>query len=154
MKSNSRTKLELLCAKKGAEKHLILKKQQQQQFQNGQNCSHVKSRVTLGQKLKLSKTCQKHSRTTLELFCARKRLQKTVVEKGQHFQNDQNWRPCKGYTPCKIVTLGQKQKVSKTCEKHHENHIRFVLCKKTGPSKHLVLEKGQHFQNGQNWLLC
>ena len=38
--------------------------------------------------------------------------------------------PCKGYSLCKLVTLGQKLKMPKTCEKPFYRNIRVVLCKK------------------------
>ena len=48
--------------------------------------------------------------------------------KPQHFQNGPNWPPCKGLS--KIVTLGQKLKLSKTCKKLLYNHITVVGFKK------------------------
>ena len=41
--------------------------------------------------------------------------------------------PCQGYSHCKIVTLGQKLKFSKTCQKQLYKHIKVVLCKKQLP---------------------
>ena len=35
-----------------------------------------------------------------------------------------------GYSPCKMVSLGQKLKMPKRCEKRFYDHIRVVLCKK------------------------
>ena len=40
------------------------------------------------------------------------------------------WLQCKGYSPCKILSLGQKIKLPKTCEKRLHKHIKVVLCKK------------------------
>ena len=175
------------------EEHLIFLKEQY--FQNGQHWPPCKGyslckTVTLGQKLKISKTCQKKCRVTLEFFLCKTPLQKTpnirkmvtfskwpklatmrrlyplknrlfgskikivattcqnistttlelfcakscskkhlILKKRQYFQNGQNWPPCKGYSLCKIVTLSQKLKLSKTSEKHLYNHIRLVPCK-------------------------
>ena len=60
-------------------------------------------------------------------------MQKTAGKNNQifakldHFGN----RPsCKGYTLCKMVSLGQKFKWSKTCQKRFYKHVRVVLCKK------------------------
>ena len=48
----------------------------------------------------------------------------------------QGYSLCIGYSPCKIVSLGQKLKMPKTCEKPTNKNIR-VLCKKP-------LEKAQN----------
>ena len=37
---------------------------------------------------------------------------------------------CKGYSLCKMVSLGQKLKIPKTCEKRFYKNIGVVLCKK------------------------
>ena len=37
---------------------------------------------------------------------------------------------CKGYSPCKILTLAQKLKFQKTCQNHFYTSFRVVLCKK------------------------
>ena len=36
----------------------------------------------------------------------------------------------KGYSPCKILSLGQKIELPKTSKKHFYKHITVVLCKK------------------------
>ena len=41
----------------------------------------------------------------------------------------QNWPRWLGYSPCKIVSLGLKLKMPKTCEKGIEDHITVVVCK-------------------------
>ena len=47
--------------------------------------------------------------------------------KWDHFEN----RPsCKGYSPCKILTLSQKLKFQKTCQKPFYKSFTVVLCKK------------------------
>ena len=40
---------------------------------------------------------------------------------------------CKGYSPCKILTLAQKLKFQKTCQNPFYKSFRVVLCKKTAP---------------------
>ena len=40
---------------------------------------------------------------------------------------------CKGYSPCKILTLAQKLKFQKTCQNPFYNSFTVVLCKKTAP---------------------
>ena len=37
---------------------------------------------------------------------------------------------CKGYSPCKILTLSQKLKLQKTCQNPFYKSFRVVLCKK------------------------
>ena len=37
---------------------------------------------------------------------------------------------CKGYSPCKILSLDQIFKTAKKCEKPFYNNIRIILCKK------------------------
>ena len=50
-----------------------------------------------------------------------------ILEKRDHFEN----RPsCKGYSPCKILPLGQKLKFQKTCQNPFYKSFRVVLCKK------------------------
>ena len=46
------------------------------------------------------------------------------------FENGQKWPQCKGYSPCKILTLAQKIKLPKTYKKRLYKHIRVVLYKK------------------------
>ena len=38
-----------------------------------------------------------------------------IIEKWQLFHHSQNWPQCKGYSLCKIVSLGQNLKFTKTC---------------------------------------
>ena len=40
---------------------------------------------------------------------------------------------CKGYSPCKILTLAQKLKFQKTCQNPFYKSFRVVLCKKKAP---------------------
>ena len=75
---------------------------------------------------------QKHARndstSTLELFCAKNRSWKhQIFDKWEHFENGPS---CKGYRLCKMVSLGQKLKWPKTCDKRFYEHIRVFLCKK------------------------
>ena len=105
---------------------------------------------------------QKHAKNdsliTLELFCAKNRLRKhQIFEKSDDFEN----RPsCKGYGVCKMVSLGQKLKFTKTCEKRFFNHIRVFLSKKAlqkTPNirgmrrfwKSAIVQRLQPLQNGQ-----
>ena len=81
------------------------------------------------------KNCLKHSRTvsinTLELFYAKNSSKKQLIfEEWEHFENDQKLPQCKGYSPCKILRLGQKIKLTKRFENRFYKHIGAVLRKK------------------------
>ena len=89
--------------------------------------------------------------TTLELWCAKSSFKKhLILEKREHFRNGQNWPRCMDYSPCKIVSLGQNLKTEKRCEKRLCDHIRVVVFRNRS-RKHLIFEKGEHFENDQNW---
>ena len=90
--------------------------------------------VSLAQKLKMLKKCEKRLTTTLKLLCVKNRSKKHLIfEKRQHFKNGQNWPRCMGYSPCKIVSLAQKLKMPERCEKRLYDHSKVVVCKKTAP---------------------
>ena len=59
----------------------------------------------------------------------------------------------KGYSPSKILTLGQKLKLPKICQKRLYEHIRVVLCKKR-LQKTAKIQKNESFlkmaKNGHN----
>ena len=127
-KNDSTSTLELFCAKSRSWNNQIFEKWKH--FGNGP-CGkgyRVCKMVSLGQKLKWPKTCKNDSTSTLELFCGKNRSwNHQIFQKWKHFEN----RPyCKGYRVCKMVILGQKLKLPKTCEKRFYEHIRVFLCKK------------------------
>ena len=76
-----------------------------------------------------------------------------MFEKWKLFENGQKWPQSKGYSPCKIISFGQKIKLHKTCEKRLYKQSRVVLCKKP-LQKHLMFEKWEHSENGQKWPQC
>ena len=87
--------------------------------------------LSLGQKLKFYKTCEKRLYKHIIVALWKNGFKKHLIfEKAQHFENDHNWSQCMGYSLCKMLSLGQKFKFSKTCEKRLYKHIRVVLCKK------------------------
>ena len=71
-----------------------------------------------------------------------------ILEKREHFEIGQNWPRRKGYSFCKMISVGQKLKVPKRCEKRLYDHIRADVCKKL-LQKHLRFEKWEHYKNGQ-----
>ena len=86
--------------------------------------------LTLAQKLKFQKTCQNPFYKSFTVVLCKKPLQKTpkysrnesILKMGHH--------ACKGYSPCKILTLAQKLKFQKTCQNPFDKSFTVVLCKK------------------------
>ena len=77
------------------------------------------------------KRAKNDSTSTLELFYAKNVLIKgPIFEKWDDFENWQKWPLSKGYSLCKMVSLGRKLKWPKTGHKWLYKHIRVVLCKK------------------------
>ena len=121
--------LELFSAKDRLRKHQIFEKWDD--FENRPSCKGYSlcKIVTLGQKLKLKKTCKKRFFNHVRVVLCKKRLRKhQMFEKWDDFEN----RPsCKGCSLCKMVSLGQKLTFKKTCDKRFFNHVRVVFCKRT-----------------------
>ena len=61
-------------------------------------------------------------------------LQKTAPKKSKHSKNLSILKighlACKGYSPCKILTLAKKLKFQKTCQNPFYKSFTVVLCKK------------------------
>ena len=56
-----------------------------------------------------------------------KKLEKTLnIREIRRFLKLEKWPQCKGYSPWKMVSLGQKIKLPKTCEKRFFKHITDV----------------------------
>ena len=120
-RNDSTSRLELFCAKNRWKKHQIFEKWDH--FKIGHLAKakailqrHFAKWVSLGQKFKWPKTCEKRSTSTLELFCGKNRCKKKnqILAKWDNFEN----RPsCKGYRLCKMVSLGQNFKWPKKFEK-------------------------------------
>ena len=69
-----------------------------------------------------------HSTNHLDLFVAKNRSKKhQIFQKWHHFKNQPS---SKGYSPCKILTLGQKLKFQNTCYNPFYKAFRVVSCKK------------------------
>ena len=85
-----------------------------------------------GSKIKIAKCMRKTAVETHYSCIMQKRAPKKQLpfEKWDHFENWQKRPQCKGYSLCKVVTLPQKIKMPKTCDKRLYKHIRLVLCKK------------------------
>ena len=76
-----------------------------------------------------------------------------IFEKWDHFENCQKWPQSKGYSLCKMVSLGQKFKMPKTCDKRLYKHIRLVLCKKRLQKAANIWEMRPSWKL-QKWPLC
>ena len=86
--------------------------------------------LTLAQKLKFKKHVKIHSTNHLQLFSA-----KTTAPKNTKYSRNESilkiaHHACKGYSPCKILTLAQKLKFQKTCQNPFYKSFTVVLCKK------------------------
>ena len=112
-------------------------------MQNGQFGSKIKN---------VKKVRQNDCTTTLKLLCSKNSSKKHLIfEKWEHFENGQNWPRCMGYSPCKMVSLWSKIKNARKGAKNDCTTTLELLCAKNRSKKHLILEKWDHFQNGQNW---
>ena len=106
--------------------------------------------LSLDQKIKLPKACKKRFYKHIKVVLCKKRLEKTAnIRKMRAFLKLKKWPQRKGYSPCRIHSLGQKVKLPKTCEKRFYKHTEAVLCK-----KQLILEKREQFKNCQKWPQC
>ena len=114
--------------KNRSKKHQIFEKWDH--FQNRPSCKGYSpcKILTLGQKLKFQKTYQNPFYKSFRIVLCKKPLEKTPnIREMRPFSN----RPsCKGYSLCKILTLGQKLKFQKTYQNPFYKSFRIVLCKK------------------------
>ena len=83
-----------------------------------------------GSKIKIPKNM---SKSILQIIysCS---VQKTAPKKTKYSRNESilkiGHHACKGYSPCKILTLAQKLKFQKTCQNSFYKSFTVVLCKK------------------------
>ena len=84
--------------------------------------------LTLAQKLKIPKNMY-NSILQIISSCS---VQKTAPKNTKYSRNESIWkighRACKGYSPCKILTLAQKLKFQKTCQIPFYKSFRVVVC--------------------------
>ena len=110
--------------------------------------------VSFNQKIKLPKTGEKRFYMHITDVLFKKRLQKTLnIGEMRRFWKLEKWPQCKGYSLCKMVSLGQKIKLPKTCEKRFYRHITDVLYKKQLP-KTTHIREIRRFSKLQNWPQC
>ena len=86
--------------------------------------------LTLAQKFKFQKTCQNPFYKSFRVALCKKPLQKNT----KYSRNESILKichhACKGYSPCKTLTLAQKLKFQKTCQNPFYKSFRVLLCKK------------------------
>ena len=88
-------------------------------------------------------------RSTLQLYYGKNGSKKQLIfEKWDHFEHWPKWPQCKGYSLCKMLSLAQKLKMPKTCDKRLYKHIRLVLCKKR------LLKEGNIWEKRPFWKLA
>ena len=121
--------------KKISKKQLMYKNWEH--LENGQKCPQCKGYspckiLSLGQEIKLLKHAKKVSTNTLELFYAKNGSRKQLkFEKWEHLENGQKWPKCKGYSRCKILSLGQKIKLLKHAKNVSTNTLELFYVKKS-----------------------
>ena len=85
-------------------------------------------------KFKMTKTCEKRFYKPIRVVVCKYPLEKVSnILEMDDFENRpylKGFCQCKVYSLCKMVSLGQKLKMPKTCEKRFFRNISFVLCKK------------------------
>ena len=82
---------------------------------------------------KCLKHAKNHSSRTVQLFSAKNDSKKHQILEKKKLENrsySKGYSPCKGYSLSKIVSLGQKLQMPKTCEKPFYKNSRVVLCEK------------------------
>ena len=129
-KNVSTNTFKLFYAKNGSKKQLIFEKWEY--FENGHNAraiAHAKYSLWVKKSNSL-KHGENVATNTFKLFYVKNGSKKRLIfEKWDYFENGQKWPQFKGYSPCKILSLGQKIEMRKTCEKPFYKHIQVVLCK-------------------------
>ena len=98
-----------------------------------------------GSKIKIPKNM---SKSILQIIysCS---VQKTAPKNTKYSRNESilkiGHHACKGYRPCKILTLAQKLKLQKTCQNPVlTNHLQF-FCAKNRSKKHLNIREMRAF---------
>ena len=86
--------------------------------------------LTLAKKLKFQKTCQNPFYKSFTVVLCKKTAPKTTKYSGNESIFKIGHHACKGYSPCKILTLAQKLKFQKTCQNPFYKSFTVVLCKK------------------------
>ena len=85
--------------------------------------------LSLGQNLKVPKRCEKRLFDLIKVVVCKKTLQKTpnIGKKREHFENGQSRPRCMGYSPCKMLSMGQKLKCLKGAKNDCASTLKRVL---------------------------
>ena len=90
--------------------------------------------VSLGQKLKIAKTCETSLYNIITVVLWKKRLKKHQIfqtwDKFTIWPSSKGYSPCKGCNLCKMVSLGKKFKMPKTWV-NHATRLLELFCAKT-----------------------
>ena len=123
-------------------------------WKNGHNAKGIAfPNLSLGQKIKFPKTCEKLFYKHITDVLCRKRLKKQLIfEKWDDFENWKTGHNAKGIT-FPNLSLGQKIKLPKTCEKLFYKHITDVLCRKR-LQKTINLREVRRFWKLEKWPQC
>ena len=134
-KKDSTSTLEFFCAKNRWKNHQIFKNETILKIGHLAKAIDFARWSVWVKKSKGQKRAKKDSTSTLELSGAKNRWKKHhILEKWDHFENRPSF---KGYRLCKMVSLAQKLKWPKTCEKGFCKYVRVVLCKKPLEKKNI-----------------
>ena len=88
--------------------------------------------TTLDQKLKLQTKCQKRLFNPVKLVLCKNGFKKQwIMEKLSNFESWEKWPICKGYSLCKITTLGQKLNCKKSAKNDSSTQLNLFYAKKT-----------------------
>ena len=86
--------------------------------------------LTLAPQLKFQKTCQNPFYKSFRVVLCKKTAPKNTTYSRNESILKIGHHACKGYSPCKILTLAQKLKFQKACPNPFYKSFRVVLCKK------------------------
>ena len=111
--------------------------------------------VSLGQKIKLPKTCEKPFYKHFPDVLCKKGLQKAfIIREMRRFWKLEKWPQCKGYSLCKMVSLGQKIKLLKTCEKLFLQALSRRSMQKRGRINTFNIGEMRRFWKLEKWPQC
>ena len=81
--------------------------------------------------MKMPKRCEKRLYKHIKVVLCKKRLEKKAnIRKMRAFSKLQEMATMQAFSPCKILSFGQKLNMPKRCEKRLCNHFKVALCKK------------------------
>ena len=108
--------------------------------------------VSLGEKLKMPKTCQNPFYKNIRVVLWKNRSKKhQIFGKWDDFENRESYKaysPCKRYSLCKMLSLGENLKKTEDMAKTVQHqHYSCSICAKNRSKKHQIFKKWDNFQN-------